>query len=74
MIDVLISFSPKTIPALTWQALLLSGSESVSRGDLMRGLGAWYVNVQRTGPLNVMMDESSIPTLLDGTKMLKGVA
>lgn len=33
---------------LFFKALLLSGAEIISRGDLMRSLGAWYVNVQRT--------------------------
>eukprot|EP00438_Fugacium_kawagutii_P002863 Skav216271 [mRNA] locus=scaffold1544:127636:135447:- [translate_table: standard] len=37
----------KLLLCSAWEALLLSGSETLSRGDLMRGLGAWYVNVQR---------------------------
>ena len=35
------------VDSVVQEALLLSGAEIISRGDLMRSLGAWYVNVQR---------------------------
>ncbi|CAJ1453157.1 unnamed protein product, partial [Effrenium voratum] len=38
----------REVYSVVQEAVLLSGAETISRKDLMRGLGAWYANVQRS--------------------------
>lgn len=40
--------STEEVDAVIEEALLLGGGEALTRGDLMRSLGAWYANVQRS--------------------------